>query len=791
MTKLFAEDSQNKNQRPELVIPLAERPFISMFLVLVGIILPIITLSVELYAGICAMEFFNPIPTVWHVLLVAFVPILNSYIFWILYNEKFQKPTLLAWASLASISISLFYAIVFAPLMPIGFLAILLIGIGLLPLAPSLSLLAIFVMRREIIEAIGKSFPLTWKGSLIGLLMVIGIVYLSESNIRATRLAIEEADSSEVVKQIEALRFLRNSGDSLFMRSLVNSPYSRNLTITEATESFFKGEEEARIGNWTRRSNNEQVFYRLNGETYNEYRTKGHANTYQDPSLQLVASQIDGSIDNDASLGYLEWTFVFKNTSDWQREATSDIKLPKGGVVSRLTLWINGEEREAAYAENNRVIRAYESVTAKRRDPVLVTKSGKDLVHMKAFPIEPNGGEMKVRIGITFPLEIENEKSGLVDLPQFEGHNFLVPETTKHIVWFESKNKLESANQNLRFEKEGKITAIRGNLSNDEIKQVNTKIRATKNENKFAWTKDESNLITQKVEVRKTFKPTRFIFAIDTSKRFKTEKENIISLIKNLPQDNEIGLVLSGGNGLNTEIVYPNSFVGSPTEIAEKINQANFDGGTDNMPALAKASQIAQEKEGSVVIALYAPQPFNFATTLDNSQYFTRRINNAKIYRFVSVDSYDAVEESLKNYEILQTPPRYSDLKTDVETFLSQLKEENQSFQYIREKAENIDISDSKETSKHLIRLWANDEVSRILEQEKDEKKAVELAQKYQLVTPVTGAVVLETQQQYDQFGLKPVDNATVPTIPEPETYLLIAIVLGVLVWLIATRKLF
>ena len=47
------------------------------------------------------------------------------------------------------------------------------------------------------------------------------------------------------------------------------------------------------------------------------------------------------------------------------------------------------------------------------------------------------------------------------------------------------------------------------------------------------------------------------------------------------------------------------------------------------------------------------------------------------------------------------------------------------------------------------------------------------LAQRHQLVTSVSGAVVLETAKQFKDAGLKPVDIGTVPVIPEPETWLL------------------
>jgi len=53
---------------------------------------------------------------------------------------------------------------------------------------------------------------------------------------------------------------------------------------------------------------------------------------------------------------------------------------------------------------------------------------------------------------------------------------------------------------------------------------------------------------------------------------------------------------------------------------------------------------------------------------------------------------------------------------------------------------------------------------------------AVELATKYQLVTPVTGSVVLETKAQYKIAGLEPVEKNVVHAVPEPETYLLMLV---------------
>jgi hypothetical protein len=64
----------------------------------------------------------------------------------------------------------------------------------------------------------------------------------------------------------------------------------------------------------------------------------------------------------------------------------------------------------------------------------------------------------------------------------------------------------------------------------------------------------------------------------------------------------------------------------------------------------------------------------------------------------------------------------------------------------------------------------------------------VKLAGEQQLVTSVSGAVVLETKQQFDAAGLTPVDPATVPTIPEPGTWALLVLGLAIF-WCCKRRK--
>ena len=109
-------------------------------------------------------------------------------------------------------------------------------------------------------------------------------------------------------------------------------------------------------------------------------------------------------------------------------------------------------------------------------------------------------------------------------------------------------------------------------------------------------------------------------------------------------------------------------------------------------------------------------------------------------------------------------------------------------YEFVRssKKLDAKQMPEALETSDHLARLWANDEVARILAPRDAslEDEAITLAARYQLVTPVSGAVVLETEQQYRANDLKPVDAGTVPTIPEPEMVALLIVAGVFLIWL-------
>ena len=208
--------------------------------------------------------------------------------------------------------------------------------------------------------------------------------------------------------------------------------------------------------------------------------------------LSLVSSREDALIEADAALAYVEWTLEFKNISTLQREARAQILLPPGGVVSRLTLWFNGEEREAAFGGRSQVREAYQKVVTQRRDPVLVTTCGPDRVLVQCFPVPPNGGAMRLRVGVTAPLILTTANEAAFRWPCFLERNFTIPEGFKHVVWAESKQKLEARGAGLRAENtQAGLAAVRGEVAESDVSLPHNVVRVHRdNAARQAWTTD-------------------------------------------------------------------------------------------------------------------------------------------------------------------------------------------------------------------------------------------------------------------------------------------------------------
>ena len=773
-----------------------------------GVIMPAISITVEATTHICADTFFDPIPTIWHLLLVIFVPLAQLQIWFAIRRRTPERLALAGFLNAVTIGISIFYSIVYLPLIPLAMLA-LLFGLGLLPLAPFLSLIASLIMRYQLKRLSAtvprRSFALKARGLLAGLALTAAVIGMAELPATITTIGLYMATSSSPQTRADGIRLLRKYGNK---EALLRSCYDRTGWATDLIGSAFA------VQNPITPEEAQKVYYRVTGETFdtsipperagvnlvrgdtiNFDRNQGgeRVGGGKLAGLSLARSNLDGSVDADGGVGYMEWTLIFRNDSNLQREARAEVQLPPGGVVSRLTLWVNGEEREAAFAGRGQVREAYQKVAIQqRRDPVLVTTAGRDRVLVQCFPVPPDKGEMKIRLGITLPLVLEDETHAKLLMPHFVSRNFGIPNEVKHTVWILGKTPMWPFDANLTASRQQDVFTAAGMIDDDTLSNSSSTITLNRNGSKEMWTKDPFNpgfAVTQTVtDHTPTQYLRRIVLVVDTSESMRKYIPDIQAAIRSLPSDFDVKLILADADGLANKDALPNS--GQDGAILMTLQRATLAGGADNTAALLRGWDVAAQKPGiNAIVWIHSPQRLMLTSVDDLRTRWDQRPYGPTLYSVQTTGGVDEIEKRLDGIDEVKSVARSGLLETDLTSLFAQLTGRVKTLQFLRSSKKldkRLQMFGGVETSDHLARLWANDEVARILAPRDDTltDEARSLAIQYQLVTPVTGAVVLETAEQYRASGLQPVDAGTVPTIPEPGMIVLLILAGAFVIWL-------
>jgi hypothetical protein len=211
------------------------------------------------------------------------------------------------------------------------------------------------------------------------------------------------------------------------------------------------------------------------------------------------------------------------------------------------------------------------------------------------------------------------------------------------------------------------------------------------------------------------------------------------------------------------------------------IRSASFSGGQDNAPALADALLALETEPQATLLWIHGPQPINFTGGTARLEQATARLTRLPKVVLYSVEPgpNEVLPDSPWAWGA-RSLPQTGAPDVDLAGFLVRNTGESQTIRRKQEPATDGVAAGSD----HIARLWANERVLELMRSRGERAEAVALATRYRLVTPVSGAVVLETKQQYEAAQLKPVDQATVPTLPEPHEWALIIIACAALTWL-------
>jgi hypothetical protein len=265
--------------------------------------------------------------------------------------------------------------------------------------------------------------------------------------------------------------------------------------------------------------------------------------------LHLVSSRIDGSISGDDAVAYLEWTVEFRNSSTIDRETRLQLALPPNAVVSRATLWVNGEEREAAYGGRGEVRAAYQRVAVReRRDPLLVTTKGADRVMAQAFPVPRNGGTIKFKLGISAPLEMVDVSRARLTLPAIVDRNFSFPDDLRHNVWIEGRQAFATSTEGLSPRRvEPRLYRVAGSIDDSELARARATITVDRNPNsdRLAARIGDAEIVVQELKRGGREPFSAFMLVIDGSASVVGLIPELVKALDAIPAGSKVGVIIA------------------------------------------------------------------------------------------------------------------------------------------------------------------------------------------------------------------------------------------------------
>ncbi|WP_394794308.1 VIT domain-containing protein [Armatimonas sp.] len=477
--------------------------------------------------------------------------------------------------------------------------------------------------------------------------------------------------------------------------------------------------------------------------------------------LRLALSERAVRYSPKTQTAQIHWTLAFENTTDESQEARATITLPEGAVVSDAWLWINGEKRPAAFGGKAQVRAAYQEVAVvQRRDPLLVTCTDPRRVLIQCFPVLPQK-TMQVRLQIT-----QTALGGKLAPAQLTDINFEQPETTPQTV---SVNGKPWSGENLRVEPlqlpAGLIQkAVPATAPADVIVAV-----------------DPSASVGEKIEITK-----------------------LTAALKSLPTGSRVKFVdtrLAKGE----ESVWTDA-----AQVTESfLNSRRFVGGVDAVPALKRLSQTENTTRPTTILWLHGPVPQEAVSPQPLLEARSLHKNTPSLVGLLVSPGQDVVMDALSTDKRIHTLEG-TDWAGVVERAARAAPPAPAPRGYPggargdlialggREPAlGGIYLAPSADADSQTdwARLAATSRVLRAWYTGYDQDALAKAAARRRLITPLSGAVVLENKEQYERHGLDPNNGQPKPGAPDvasalaPEPGTLALFVLGSVIFAARARR--
>jgi hypothetical protein len=714
------------------------------WLIVIGIVLPLLAMSVELALRICASHSFDPFPSNAHAMMFALIPISNLLILMCVASDFSEHYAFLTLLNGMASGIALTYALMFLPLVPISLMFVFLLGFGLLGLAPFFAFVS--TMRAgKIICDLARSHSIHFEpenAKHLGHLLIIASVVAIELPSTLTRVHLDmAAQPGQAQEGIDWLRI--NGSEEVMLRAC----YERSGRATDILGSLYEAAHPLDV------SKAREIFYTVTGKPFNSVpipmaarATMQHAGVTVDGKsvedefdvdtdiagenvsgisrgLSMTHSVIAGEPVPRLALAQLTWTFSLDNISKYKREARAKITLPHGGVVTGASLLLNGRWLNASISTRSAARRVYKRSLVKEDHPLLVSTCGPDQILVQSYPVAPNCA-VKIELKIVAPFQLRSVQEGAMVLPSLSEQNFGVTG--------ESSFKCTGG----QVIENGKIWMC----------PVTTGFGQYKTERNIAGL---SFTATQELTQAPQWTPSKLIVIVDGSASMAPVLPEVMKALSSLPSEMLTKIVFVSDNGNQTVNEFSKPGALSFKSNLEKIESVGCVGGQDDSAQLVEALGQGARAGDTATLWIHGSQPVGTNSNMVAQDWLlSDDSEHPVLYDMQVAPGPVDILNGITFAPGLETVQRFGSVGSDLQNLFSQWAQHSPKVQLLRTCTHSMYNLDPTNTARiddvGILILAAN---QRILSESteatyKMSRELFPLASGLGIVTPISSAIV-------------------------------------------------
>ncbi|MCA9802640.1 MAG: hypothetical protein KC777_11785 [Cyanobacteria bacterium HKST-UBA02] len=760
---------------------------VSHLVFILGVLLPLAAGLFEFCSHFCAQHFFDPFPSLNHLILFLLIPLSNFLVWLTGHRDMSQHYAFMALSCGMALGVGVMYSLMFLPLMGLSLLFALAV-IGLFGLAPLISLPVSYGSGKRVVElARGKTYIDPHQLEHIGHLIILVMVIAIELPSTLTRINLGNGD----------IDWLRRFGSREVM---LRACYERSGRATDIVGSLYESTHPLAV------ERAREIYYLVTGDAFNTVpipktarATIRHAGLVEDVAgvnnlvddefdldadiagevvsgnargLSATTSGIKGRIDGDAATAEMDWRIDLHNGSRYEREGRAKLLLPPGGVVTAATLEMDGVKRSSVIMVRGEARVRYVQSVVKRKDPLLVSACGPDRILIQCFPVRP-GKTARVTVSITAPLALSSMDRASLSLPVMLEKNF-DDAGCKNSVDIGGGNAVAS-----RFDLMSPACAASSSIANfapESLPAISVsrdrRVTEVYAADRF---QGEGAIIRKEIAPESHPRPSSLTVIVDGSRSMAEHARSIASGLARLPADIPHKIIFVRDGQIEVE---------SASDLAGE--SVVYAGGQDDSAALLKALETG--KPGSAILWIRGAQPICKTGSSAIRHALARYQGQPVVYDFVVAPGPTQLLEQLYVNGSYVRVARTGGIEGDLKNLFGSWRQGT--FQCGSSPVSSLPENARVVEGDSIARLYGNSELLKEVGNCFPDGVPAEcpgartIAFKYRLVSPVSSAIVKTDYVEEKERGKEPrAVSVNTGVAPEADTWIMIVLALAAVLY--------